>query len=998
LLKGATGTGKTFVMAKVIAEVNRPTLVLCPNKTLVSQVARELRTYLPDNAVEMFFSFYDRYRPEAYLEATKTYIAKRASISSEFNALRHRATRALVERKDVCIVASVSCLYGLGMPRAYVESSRLWETGRAFGSAEELRGEVRELLFEEAATAEDVGPGDFFLDDSGAGELVLHVHPPSDPERSVLTFLNVGSGLEMRSESIYLYPARHHVCSRERVEKAAKSIERELLQQKAALRGRGDEAAADRLEEIVRGDLQLLRETGHCRGIENYSFHLSGRAAGSQPYTLLDWFDEDLLVVLDESHITIPQISAMYFGDRARKEKLVKHGFRLPSAMENRPLTSEEFWGSVSQTVFLSATPHAREKVWSSNAAREAGRPVEVPEMVIRPTFCLDPVISVHSKKDGVLEDVLRQLASQEERNEKTIILTVSKRDAEEMTTYLQEEGGVRCSYIHSDLNATERAQVLQNLQVGEISAVVGVNLLREGLDLPEVSLVLVLDADVMGFLRSETSLIQAVGRAARHREGRAVFYADQVTEAMATCIEETERRRSIQLEYNRANSLTPRTTRSSSMSSIFEIMGEDIQAEQRRISAFNSNSSRASSDEEIRPHVELKEMAKELPRVPGIYMFNDEKGTHLYIGKASNLRSRLMSYFQGSRPSDLRARRMEAMLRKAVDIETIECQCESEALVMEAQFIKAHQPVFNILLKDDTRFPWVLLTEGSLSSLPKFTVAYDARGSRRAFGPFVSSQSCREILQKLESKFQIANARVAAKYASSSDAVQKYLNLVEEACAWLEQDEDHQIGSLADWIRLSDDMQRTMAVDRKSALRGLASDLGLESPPTRIEAFDCSHLQGGSNRAACVVFVDGEQRPRMSRTFELPDTGGDDYASMEGAVRQRFSGSAVLPSLIVIDGGAGQLAAALRGLEAAGVANDVPVCALAKRKEEVFVPGRRDPLDVDPDGPAGLLLREVRDAAHAHALRAHRKARSTRYGEPRLPDLPEAKRIDVEG
>ena len=994
MLKGATGTGKTFVMANVIAEVNRPTLVLCPNKTLVSQVARELRTYLPDNAVEIFFSFYDRYRPEAYLEATKTYIAKRASISSEFNALRHRATRALVERKDVCIVASVSCLYGLGMPRAYVESSRLWETGRAFGSAEELRGELRELLFEEAATAEDVGPGDFFLDDSGAGELVLHVHPPSDPERSILTFLNVGSGLEMRSESIYLYPARHHVCSRERVEKAAKSIERELLQQKAALRGRGDEAAADRLEEIVRGDLQLLRETGHCRGIENYSFHLSGRAAGSQPYTLLDWFDEDLLVVLDESHITIPQISAMYFGDRARKEKLVKHGFRLPSAMENRPLTSEEFWGSVSQTVFLSATPHAREKVWSSNAAREAGRPVEVPEMVIRPTFCLDPVISVHSKKDGVLEDVLRQLASQEERNEKTIILTVSKRDAEEMTTYLQEEGGVRCSYIHSDLNATERAQVLQNLQVGEISAVVGVNLLREGLDLPEVSLVLVLDADVMGFLRSETSLIQAVGRAARHREGRAVFYADQVTEAMATCIEETERRRSIQLEYNRANSLTPRTTRSSSMSSIFEIMGEDIQAEQRRISAFNSNSSRASSDEEIRiPHDELKEIALRLPRSPGVYFFKSADGADLYIGKASNLRARTLSYFQDSRPSDLRARRMEAMLRKAVDIEIIECLDENQALVMESKFISSCKPIFNIL--NGSSFPVILVTE---EQIPKFTVAYARGSSGRSFGPFVSSQSCREILQKLESKFQIANARVAAKYASSSDEVQKYLNLVETACAWLEQDEDHQIGSLADWIRLSDDMQRTMAVDRKSALRGLASDLGLESPPTRIEAFDCSHLQGGNNRAACVVFVDGEQRPRMSRTFELPDTGGDDYASMEGAVRQRFSGSAVLPSLIVIDGGAGQLAAALRGLEATGVANDVPVCALAKRKEEVFVPGRRDPLDVDPDGPAGLLLREVRDAAHAHALRAHRKARATGYGEPRLPDLPEAKRIDVEG
>ena len=994
MLKGATGTGKTFVMANVIAEVNRPTLVLCPNKTLVSQVARELRTYLPDNAVEMFFSFYDRYRPEAYLEATKTYIAKRASISSEFNALRHRATRALVERKDVCIVASVSCLYGLGMPRAYVESSRLWETGRAFGSAEELRGELRELLFEEAATAEDVGPGDFFLDDSGAGELVLHVHPPSDPERSVLTFLNVGSGLEMRSESIYLYPARHHVCSRERVEKAAKSIERELLQQKAALRGRGDEAAADRLEEIVRGDLQLLRETGHCRGIENYSFHLSGRAAGSQPYTLLDWFDEDLLVVLDESHITIPQISAMYFGDRARKEKLVKHGFRLPSAMENRPLTSEEFWGSVSQTVFLSATPHAREKVWSSNAAREAGRPVEVPEMVIRPTFCLDPVISVHSKKDGVLEDVLRQLASQEERNEKTIILTVSKRDAEEMTTYLQEEGGVRCSYIHSDLNATERAQVLQNLQVGEISAVVGVNLLREGLDLPEVSLVLVLDADVMGFLRSETSLIQAVGRAARHREGRAVFYADQVTEAMATCIEETERRRSIQLEYNRANSLTPRTTRSSSMSSIFEIMGEDIQAEQRRISAFNSSSKRgiqiSSSDDTLR----LRAIAGGLPRVPGVYFFKSADGADLYIGKAKDIRKRVLGYFTSSRSSDLRARRMEAMLRKAVDITHVEASSEKEALFREAQLISSCKPIFNIIM--DHGFPWVVLTH---EKLPKFTVTYQVpKFTVRAFGPFVSSQSCREILQKLESKFQIANARVAAKYASSSDEVQKYLNLVETACAWLEQDEDHQIGSLADWIRLSDDMQRTRAVDRKSALRGLASDLGLESPPTRIEAFDCSHLQGGSNRAACVVFVDGEQRPRMSRTFELPDTGGDDYASMEGAVRQRFSGSAVLPSLIVIDGGAGQLAAALRGLEAAGVANDVQVCALAKRKEEVFVPGRRDPLDVDPDGPAGLLLREVRDAAHAHALRAHRKARATGYGEPRLPDLPEAKRIDVEG
>jgi len=555
VLKGATGTGKTFVIANVIAQYGRPTLVLAPNKTLAAQLYRELRGFFPSNAVEFFVSYYDFYLPEAYNSATDTYIEKSASINKDIDRYRHAATRALFERPDVIIVSSVSCIYGLGMPSTYLRAATSLKLGDVC-SLDEIVLQLEAMLYERRADPRD--PGTFRIRDTA-----VEVSLPSWDERELLLRIDVqdhqivelryvdretGADVE-HSSHVTLYPARHFVTPEEERERALQAIAAELQSRCKRLRERGQHHAAERLERRTTQDLELLREHGYCSGIENYAMHLSGRAPDVPPECLLDYFPPEWLLIIDESHVMVPQIRGMYHGDRARKENLVRYGFRLPSALENRPLRESEFWTKVHRCVFVSATPGPFELCLADGA---------LAELLIRPTHVLDPRIQVHPTR-GQIEHLTASLRQRVQRGEKALITTLTKRMAEELCRYLREQR-FRVSYLHSELNALERVEVLSALGTESCDVIVGVNLLREGLDLPQVSLVAILDADKEGFLRSETALIQTMGRAARHVAGTVTLYADTLTDSMQRAISETERRRAIQAAYNAKYGMEPRS------------------------------------------------------------------------------------------------------------------------------------------------------------------------------------------------------------------------------------------------------------------------------------------------------------------------------------------------------------------------------------------------------------------------------------------------------
>ena len=549
-LLGATGTGKTFTIANVIAQTGRPALVLAHNKTLAAQLCNELREFFPNNAVEYFISYYDYYQPEAYVPVSDTYIAKTASINEEIDMLRHSATRSLFERRDVIVVASISCIYGLGIPSEYLKAAVKFQVGDTLN----LRGSLRELVNNQYSRNDvEIARGRFRV----RGD-VLEIGPAYEDrlvrielfgdEVEAIRYVDPTTGEILQSlESINIYPAKHFVTPKERLEEAIQAIRAELRERLDVLNGQGRLLEAQRLEQRTTYDLEMLEQVGYCNGVENYARHLAGRPAGTPPECLIDYFPDDWLLVVDESHVTCSQLQAMYNGDQSRKQVLIEHGFRLPSAADNRPLKGEEFWEKARQTIFVSATPGNWELEQSGG---------QVVEQVIRPTGVLDPIVEVRPT-EGQVDDLLGEIRVRADKGERVLVTTLTKRMAEDLTDYLAENG-VRVRYLHSEIHSIERIEIIQDLRNGEYDVLVGVNLLREGLDLPEVSLVAILDADKEGFLRAERSLIQTIGRAARHVEGVALLYADNLTDSMAKAIEETERRRRIQQTYNERHGITP--------------------------------------------------------------------------------------------------------------------------------------------------------------------------------------------------------------------------------------------------------------------------------------------------------------------------------------------------------------------------------------------------------------------------------------------------------
>ena len=552
VLLGVTGSGKTFTMANIIANINRPTLVLAHNKTLAAQLCSEFREYFPENAVEYFVSFYDYYRPEAYIPTTDVYIEKEAESNEEIEKLRHSATAALQERRDVIVVASVSCIYGLGDPKEYKQMALSIRQG-----AEIKRADLLARLVEIQYERNDV---DFFRGTFRVRGDCVEIYPPSSEDKAVrveffgdevdrICEVDVLSGRPLvEYKHIMIFPNTHYIAGQERMKEAVVQIEKDMREQEELFIKQGKLLEAQRISQRTSYDLEMIKEIGYCQGIENYSRYMDGRAPGEAPYTLLDYFPDDFLLMVDESHATLPQVRSMYLGDRARKERLVEFGFRLPSALDNRPLNFDEFWAHIGQMVCVSATP----------AEFDLSRAGEVAEQIVRPTGLLDPEIIVVPVKNQI-DDLVSRIGEVTKRGYRTLVTTLTKRMAEMLTDYLNDID-IKAKYMHSDVHTLERMELIRDLRLGEFDVLVGINLLREGLDLPEVAMVAILDADKEGFLRSERSLIQTIGRAARNSEGKVILYADRITDSMKRAMDETNRRRAKQDKYNKEHGIIPKT------------------------------------------------------------------------------------------------------------------------------------------------------------------------------------------------------------------------------------------------------------------------------------------------------------------------------------------------------------------------------------------------------------------------------------------------------
>ncbi len=606
-LLGVTGSGKTFTMANVIAEVNRPTLILAHNKTLAGQLYSEFKELFPNNAVEFFVSYYDYYQPEAYIAATDTYIEKDSDINEEIDRMRHSATRSLLTRDDVIVISSVSCIYGIGEKDDYKALTVGLHVGQEI-SRDAVMAELINIQYDRNDIELKRGCFrcrgdilDIYTPDSD--EFVTRISFFGD-EIEKISFVHAISGkTEWSRNFIEIFPASHYATGRKKLLRAMDTIEEELEERIGYLNDNGKMIEAYRLEQRTRYDLELLRETGFCKGIENYSRHISGRQPGEAPCTLMDFFPEDYLLFIDESHVTIPQVGAMYNGDRSRKDMLVNYGFRLPSAYDNRPLRFEEFEKKMGQTIFVSATP----------AKYEAEHSTQTVEQVIRPTGLLEPEISIRPV-EGQIEDILHELSENNKRGEKSLIMTLTKKMAEDLTDFLSKEN-IRVTYLHSDIETVERMEILNSLRTDQIDVIVGINLLREGIDLPEVSLLMILDADKEGFLRSERSLIQIIGRCARNSNGRVILYADEITDSMMAAVSETNRRREIQKAYNEEHGIVPRTI-IKSVRDVFDIVSDSAKEEKIQKLDVKSliNKGKASVDKKDREKL-IKKLTSEMKK-----------------------------------------------------------------------------------------------------------------------------------------------------------------------------------------------------------------------------------------------------------------------------------------------------------------------------------------------------------------------------------------------
>ena len=601
-LLGVTGSGKTYTMAKVIERIQRPTLVLAHNKTLAAQLCSEFREFFPDNAVEYFVSYYDYYQPEAYIPTTDTYIEKDSATNEEIDRLRLSATASLLERRDVIVVASVSCIYGLGEPEDFekmmvpVRVGLEIERDQLIKRLIEIRYERNDIAFERnmirvRGDTLEVWPA--YYKDSA-----IRIEFFGDEIDRVSEFNPVTGEVIRRLVNMPIFPASHYITPKEKLQKAVKEIRRECDERVAFFKSQDKLLEAQRIEQRTNFDIEMINELGYCSGIENYSRIISGRAPGSAPMTLLDYFPKDFVLFIDESHVTLPQVRAMYRGDRARKETLVEYGFRLPSAFDNRPLKFEEFQQRIGQVVYVSATPGEYERTRSG----------QIVEQIIRPTGLLDPKISVRPV-EGQIDDLMDEIKARIAKNERTLVTTLTKKMAEDLSTYLAG-AGIKCRYMHHDIGAIERMEIIRDLRLGEFDVLVGINLLREGLDLPEVSLVAILDADKEGFLRSETSLIQTIGRAARNAEGAVIMYADTVTPSMRAAIDETERRRKKQDEFNRAHGIVPKTIKKD-VRDIIELSPEQEKAGRRKDGVKMTESERR--EEIAKLEKKMREAAKML-------------------------------------------------------------------------------------------------------------------------------------------------------------------------------------------------------------------------------------------------------------------------------------------------------------------------------------------------------------------------------------------------
>jgi len=599
-LLGVTGSGKTFVMANVIKEVQRPTLVMSPNKTLAAQLFGEYKQFFPHNAVEFFISYYDYYQPEAYVPEYDLYIEKEADINEEIERLRLRATASLLSRRDVIIVASVSCIYNIGEPSEFADRVKLVKVGDELDRDDLLADLVREQYSRndyELKRSSFRVKGDVVEIWPAHEDVALRIEFFGDEVSSIKRFNSVSGKVIDEPESVMIFPARHFMVSEITLQEALKAIHEEMVQRVAELESQGKLLEAQRLKTRTRYDIEMLREVGYCPGIENYSRHLSGRAAGSRPWCLLDYFPKDFLTIMDESHVGVPQVDGMYKGDRFRKQNLVDHGFRLPSALDNRPLKFAEFEGLVGQRIYTSATPGAYELINSKD---------RIIDLVVRPTGLVDPPMIIRPTANQV-DDLIEEIRVRVERRERTLVTTLTKRMAEDLATYLAEMG-LKVHYMHSEINALERVQLLRGLRLGEFDVLVGINLLREGLDLPEVSLVAILDADKEGFLRDTRSLIQTSGRAARNVEGLVLLYADRKTNSMKAAIQESERRRKKQIRYNEEHGISPQTIKKS----IQQVMATTGVADSRKTQEADLGREPADEEERLAMIAELKQLMKE--------------------------------------------------------------------------------------------------------------------------------------------------------------------------------------------------------------------------------------------------------------------------------------------------------------------------------------------------------------------------------------------------